>query len=61
MKLRSFAFASIFLMVVGLSCLPAASQAQPIRPTLLVMLQNEANVELDLAVKAQWKWRDCST
>ena len=53
MKLGSFAFASTFLMVVGLSCLPAASQAQPVRPTLLVMLQNDANVESDLAAKAQ--------
>ena len=40
-------------MVVGLSCLPAASQAQSVRPTLLVMLQNDANVESDLAAKAQ--------
>lgn len=53
MKLGSFVLASTFLMVVGLSCLPAASQAQPVRPTLLVMLQNDANVESDLAAKAQ--------
>ena len=53
MKLGSFAFASAFLMVVDLSCLPAASHAQPVRPTLLVMLQNDANVESDLAAKAQ--------
>jgi hypothetical protein len=50
MKLGSFAFASTFLMVVGLAC---ASHAQPVRPTLLVMLQNDANVESDLAAKAQ--------
>jgi hypothetical protein len=49
-KLRSFAFASTFLIVVGLAW---ASHAQPVRPTLFVMLQNEANVESDLAAKAQ--------
>ena len=50
MKLRSFAFASTFLIAVGLAW---ASHAQPVRPTLFVMLQNEANVESDLAAKAQ--------
>jgi hypothetical protein len=51
-KLQSFAFASAFLFVVGLS-FPTASHAQPARPTLLVMLQNDANVDSDLAAKAQ--------
>lgn len=50
MNLRSFAFASTFLIVVGLAC---ASHAQPVRPTLPVMLQNDANVDPDLAGKAQ--------
>ena len=53
MKSQPFAFASAFLMVVGLWLVPAASHAQPVRPTLLVMLQNDANVESDLAAKAQ--------
>ena len=53
MKSQPFAFTSAFLMVVGLSCVPAASHAQPVRPTLLVMLQNDANVDSDLVAKAQ--------
>jgi hypothetical protein len=52
-KLQPFAFASAFLAVVGLSCLSTASHAQPARPVLLVMLQNDANVDSDLAAKAQ--------
>ena len=53
MRLQPFAFVSALLMVVGLSCVPAASNAQPVRPTLLVMLQNDAHVDSDLAAKAQ--------
>ena len=53
MKVRFCAFSSAFLTLTTLACLPAAGSAQPVRPALLVMLQNDANVEADLAAKAQ--------
>jgi hypothetical protein len=47
------AFSSAFLTLTTLAWLPAAGRAQPVRPALLVMLQNDANVEADFAGKAQ--------
>jgi hypothetical protein len=52
-RVQFCAFSSTFLTLTTLACLPAAGSAQPVRPTLLVMLQNDANVEADLASKAQ--------
>jgi hypothetical protein len=53
MRVQFRAFSSAFLTLTTLACLPAAGSAQPVRPALLVMLQNDANVEADLARKAQ--------
>jgi hypothetical protein len=46
------AFSSAFLILTTWACLPAVSAAQPVRPTVLVMLQNDANAPADLVDRA---------
>ena len=53
MRIQSSAFSSALLTLVTLACLPAAGSAQPARPTVVVMLQNDANAPADLVDRAQ--------
>jgi hypothetical protein len=46
-------FFQTFLTVTTLACLPAASSAEVVRPTVLVMLQNDAAVPAHVAGQAQ--------
>jgi hypothetical protein len=47
------AFYSAFLIIATLARLPDVSAAQPVRPTVLVMLQNDANVPSELVERAR--------
>ncbi len=53
MKGQFSTLSSIFLTTITLACLPAGSAAQPARPGVLVMLQNDANVPTELVERAR--------
>jgi hypothetical protein len=51
-RVQFSALFSVFL-TVSTACLPAIAQAQPVRPGVLVMLQNDANVPSELVERAK--------
>ncbi len=53
MGIQFSALSSAFLTIAALTCLPAVTSAQPNRPAVLVMLQNEANAPSDLVERAK--------
>lgn len=52
MGIQFSALSSAFLTIATLACQPAVATAQPNRPTVLVMLQNDANVPSELVERA---------
>lgn len=48
MGIQFSALSSALLTITTLTCLPAVSAAQPVRPTVVVMLQNDAGAPSDL-------------
>ncbi len=53
MRIQFSTFSAAFLTLSTLACLPAAGTAQPVRPVVPAMLQNEAGVPRDLVERAQ--------
>ena len=52
MGIQFSALSSAFLTITTLTSLPAVSAAQPVRPTVVVMLQNDARAPSDLVDRA---------
>lgn len=52
MGIQFSALSSAFLTIATLTCLPAVSAAQPVRSTVVVMLQNDAGTPPDLVDRA---------
>ena len=52
MRVQCFDFSSAFVTTAALTCLPAVGSAQLVRPTVQVMLQNEAKIPADLVERA---------
>ena len=53
MGIQFSSLSSAVLTIATLTCLPAVTSAQPNRPAVLVMLQNEANAPSDLVERAK--------
>lgn len=53
MGIQFSSLSSAALTIAALTCLPAVTSAQPNRPAVLVMLQNEANAPSDLVERAK--------
>jgi hypothetical protein len=51
-RVQFFAISPASLALTALTCLPTASAAQPARPTVLVMFQNEVNAPSELVDRA---------
>src|SRR5207302_9116826 len=53
MRIQQSTFSAAFLTIYVWAGLPGVSSAQPVGPTVLVLLQNDAGIPAAVAVKAQ--------